>query len=142
MLRKIKKLNFTSAIGMGVTSSALKVEEKTPVFYKGSKIVENNDRGQETFRLYYITQSDLYEAVLYNPDERTVCLSVFRIEDERKARDMFRWVWMQCFKRYSVLLVLVNYQKDMQLCLALLCCVKIEVFVLNIAVLIKALIVT
>lgn len=90
MLRKIKKLNFTSAIGMGVTSSALKVEEKTPVFYKGSKIVENNDRGQETFRLYYITQSDLYEAVLYNPEERTVCLSVFRIEDERKARDMFR----------------------------------------------------
>ena len=90
MLQKIKKLNFTSAIGMGVTSSALKVEEKTPVFYKGSKIVENNDKGQETFRLYYISQSDSYEAVLYNPDERTVCLSVFRIEDERKARDMFR----------------------------------------------------
>ena len=90
MLRKIKKLNFASAVGMGVNSSALKVEEKTPVFYKGAKIVEDNDNGQETFRLYYISQSDLYEAVLYNPDERTVCLSVFRIEDERKAKDMFR----------------------------------------------------
>jgi hypothetical protein len=90
MLKKFKKLNITSAVGMGIASSALKVEEKTPLFYKGAKICEKNDKAQETFRLYYISQSDLYEAVLYNPDERTVCLSVFRIEDERKAKDMFR----------------------------------------------------
>ena len=89
MFQKFKK-DFASAIGMGVSSSALKVEEKTPIFYNGAKVVDNNDRGQETFRLYKIPQSDLYEAVLYNAEERTVCLSVFRIEDERKAKEMFR----------------------------------------------------
>ncbi len=89
MFKKIKKINFASAIGMGISSSALKVEEKTPLFYNSAKICEKNDKGQETFRLYYVSQNDSYEAVLYNPDERTVCLSVFRIEDERKAKEMF-----------------------------------------------------
>lgn len=90
MFKKIKKLNFTSIIGMGISSSALKVEEKTPIFYNEAQICEKNDRGPETFRLYYVSQSDSYEAVLYNPEERTVCLSVFRIEDERKAKEMYR----------------------------------------------------
>lgn len=76
---------------MGVSSSALKVEEKTPIFYNGATVLDKNENGQETFRLYRVPQSDLYEAVLYNPEERTVCLSVFRIEDERKAKDMFRY---------------------------------------------------
>ena len=90
MFKKMKNINFASAIGsMGVSSSALKVEEKTPVFYNSAKICAKNDKGQETFRLYYVPQSDAYEAVLYNPDERTICLSVFRIEDERKAKEMF-----------------------------------------------------
>ena len=90
MFKKIKNINFASAIGsMGVSSSALKVEEKTPLFYKSAKICAKNDKGQETFRLYYVSESGAYEAVLYNPDERTICLSVFRIEDERKAKEMF-----------------------------------------------------
>ena len=90
MFNKLKNIHLKSAIGsMGVSSSALKVEEKTPLFYKSAKICAKNDKGQETFRLYHVSESETYEAVLYNPDERTVCLSVFRIEDERKAKEMF-----------------------------------------------------
>mgnify|MGYP002803633214 CR=1 FL=1 len=93
MFKKLKNINFSSAIGsMGVSSSALKVEEKSLSFYNSAKICVKNDKGQETFRLYFVPQSNSYEAVLYNPDESTICLSVFRIEDERKANEMFGYV--------------------------------------------------
>lgn len=72
-------------------SSFLKVEEKLPVFYQDSKIITRNDNGQETFRLYYVSLNH-YEAVLYHAEERADCLSLFRIEDEEKAREMFGYV--------------------------------------------------
>ena len=90
MLKKLKKVNLPVVSKMGVSSSAFKVVELSPVFYSGAKILDKNDRGHETFRLYHLEQSGTFEAVLYNPDESAVCFNVFRLEDERKAKETFR----------------------------------------------------
>lgn len=90
MFKKIKNFNFSSVVSMGIGSSAFKVVEKSPIYYSEARILDNNDRGHETFRLYYVEQSGSYEAVLYNPDESPVCFSVFRLEEENKAKEMFR----------------------------------------------------
>ena len=90
MLKKLKKVNLPVVSKMGVSSSAFKVVELSPVFYSGAKILDKNDRGPETFRLYHLEQSGTFEAVLYNPDESAVCFNVFRLEDERKAKETFR----------------------------------------------------
>lgn len=105
MIKKFKKLNLPSVPSkvkkMGITSSAFKVEEKSPVFYKGAKILDNNDNGDETFRLYHLEESDAYEAVLYNHNESPVCFSVFRLEDEKKAKETFRQLCQQLSPFYQ-----------------------------------------
>lgn len=74
---------------MGASPSSFKVEETNLSQYTYSTLLEKEDGEKESFRLYRVTNLR-FEAVLSRNDQSPKCLSLFRMDDEKLAREKFK----------------------------------------------------
>lgn len=77
---------------MGASPSSFRVEQTSLQQYSYSTLLEKDESKTESFRLFRVT-SLRYEAVLNRTDQHPKCLSVFRMDDEKAAREKFRYKW-------------------------------------------------
>lgn len=74
---------------MGASPSSFRVEETTLQQYSHATLLEKIESDKESFRLFRVTALR-YEAVLNRTDQHPKCLSLFRMDDEKLAREKFK----------------------------------------------------
>ncbi|XP_048577713.1 85/88 kDa calcium-independent phospholipase A2 [Nematostella vectensis] len=76
---------------MGASPSSFRVDEANPLHYSYAKVLEKEGEPRESFTLYQVT-SCRFEAVL-NSDRHPKCFSLFRMDEEKAAREKFRYLY-------------------------------------------------
>ncbi|KAK3728610.1 hypothetical protein QZH41_011693 [Actinostola sp. cb2023] len=112
---------------MGTSPSNFCVEETTIQQYSYATLLEKEESVTESLRLFRVT-SLRYEAVLNRIDQNPKCLSLFRMNDEKAAREKFKHLYkivspfyktsIKCFNAGTMQELIDTMEQHPEWCLA------------------------